>query len=146
MTVTPLTSGQQDAVRFQDMDGDGFADMIYPSIYNNDSATWKVAYNRFGQSFATPVATGVTAGRVGGDSAEGNDASIFADFNGDGKYDQLFINFDTQGKATVSSLYAGTNLLNPNSAASASNVITAFTNGFGAVTSVEYKPLTDART
>ncbi len=91
--------------------------------------------NHFGRAFAAASNTLVPAGNVGGDKAVDpveNDASIFADFNGDGKTDQLLINSNKNGEILSTSLRKGMNV-SGSRAVEPANVITSITNGFGAV-------------
>src|SRR5690606_18879284 len=55
-----------DLVRFEDWNGDGYPDLLYPSAKLNANATWKVHFNHFGREFAAAVNTGAKAGNVGG--------------------------------------------------------------------------------
>ncbi len=86
----------------------------------------------------------VPAGNVGGEGVDPieNDSSIFADFNGDGKTDQLLINNNKNGEILSASIRKGMNV-NGSRAVAPANVITSITNGFGAETKIVYKPLTD---
>ncbi|NNE06187.1 MAG: hypothetical protein HKN15_10740, partial [Xanthomonadales bacterium] len=143
-TPSPLPGGQQDLVRFEDFNGDGYPDLVYPSGEQTQSATWRVIYNRFGQAFDDPTVTSIKAGNVGGTTNVENDASIFADFNGDGKSDHFYINFNSQGKPSDSDLYLGRNQLNGSFNTAPTNVITAINNGLGALTIISYSPLTDS--
>jgi hypothetical protein len=101
--------------------------------------------NHFGREFAAVSNTWVPAGNTGGDKNSDpveNDASIFADFNGDGKPDMLLINNNKDGEILSVSMRKGMNV-SGNRAVNPANVITSITDGFGAVTAISYKPLTD---
>ena len=64
------------------------------------------------------------------------------DFSGDGKTDQLLINSNKNGEILSTSIRRGMNV-NGSRDVSPANVIRSITNGFGAVTEIVYKPLTD---
>lgn len=136
-----------DHARFEDFNGDGYADLIYPSAKLNANATWMVHENHFGRTFAAASNSGVKSGNVGGrflvDKVE-NDSSIFADFTGDGKLDQLLIDSDDLGQILASRFYKGRNRLG-GGAVEPSNVITRITDGFGATHEVTYLPMTDGK-
>ncbi|MFT5139912.1 MAG: hypothetical protein ACI9CB_001569, partial [Rhodothermales bacterium] len=144
ITASPIPLIEQQQVRFEDMNGDGFTDLIYPSALESQSASWMVLYNQFGSSFSAPsVVPNIVAGHIGSESSQG-DLSIFADFTGDGKSDNLFIDYNHQGKIGASTLKRGENASNSSAAIAPSNVITSISNGFGALTSINYLPLTDS--
>ena len=134
-----------DLVRFEDWNGDGYPDLLYPSTMLNANAKWMVHLNHFGREFASAENTGAYSGNVGGrplvDKVE-NDSSLFADFTGDGKLDQLRIDRNNLGENISSRLTKGRNLL-AGSAVAPANVITKITDGYGAIHSITYKPMTD---
>ncbi|MBT8069577.1 MAG: VCBS repeat-containing protein, partial [Gammaproteobacteria bacterium] len=132
-------------VRFEDWNGDTFPDLVYPSATLNGGAKWMLHQNYFGRVFAAATNTQVPAGNVGGDSDVDqveNDSSLFADFNGDGKTDQLLIDSNRYGEILATSMRKGMNFSGSRAVAPA-NVITSIINGFGARTDITYKPLTD---
>ena len=137
--------GVKSLVRIQDWNGDHFPDLIFPSVELDDYATWIIVQNHFGREFAAPFDTGVSTGNVGGknglDPVE-NDVSVLVDFNGDGKNDQLFIDNRPNGEILSTRLHLGINA-NGNTSIEPSNMITRITTGLGAVTEIEYKPMTD---
>ncbi len=144
--IGQVPEGIAKLVRFEDWNGDSFPDLIYPSRMLDENATWMINQNHFGREFAASSNTQVLAGNVGGDSdvgSIGSDTSIFADFSGDGKIDQLLINNNKNGEIVSTSIRKGMNV-NGNRDVEPANVITSITNGFGAVTEIAYKPLTDA--
>ncbi len=150
LTPSALPAYTNEQVRFEDMNGDGFPDFVYPSAVMNQNAVWKVIYNDFGWLFNTVSTTSLHAGHLGedgtGESTE-NDASIFADITGNGKLDQLYFNFNSQGKITTSNqdsgVYKGFNTVTSDSGEEASNVITSIENGLGGLKTLTYLPLTD---
>ncbi len=105
-----------------------------------------VHQNYFGRAFAASIDTLVPAANVGGDDDSDpveNDASVFVDFNGDGKTDMLLIDNNKKGEIISTSLRRGINVSGSRDTEPA-NVITRITNGFGAVTEISYRPLTDS--
>ncbi|MDH3903454.1 MAG: FG-GAP-like repeat-containing protein, partial [Xanthomonadales bacterium] len=143
--ISQVAEGANEVVRFEDWNGDSYPDLIYPSSTLNDNARWMINQNHFGRTYAAATNTLVLAGNVGGDSDSDpveNDASVFADFNGDGKTDQLLINNNSNGEILSSSIRKGMNVSGSREV-EAANVITTITNGFGAITEISYKPLTD---
>jgi len=133
-------------VRFEDWNDDGYPDLIYPSAVLDASATWMIYQNHFGRAFAAAANTLIPAGNVGGDKDTDpveNDASVFADFSGDGKTDQLLIDNGDKGSIKSTLIRTGINTIT-NRTAEPANVITTITNGFGAVTDIAYGPLTDS--
>ena len=100
-------------VRFKDWNGDSYPDLIYPSGILNDNARWLINQNHFGRIFAAVSNTLVPAGNAGGnpiiDPVE-NDASVFADFNGDGKDELLLIDSDDEGEILSASIHLGMNV------------------------------------
>lgn len=134
-----------DHARFEDFNGDGYPDLIYPSAHLNANATWMVHENHFGRTFAAAINSGVKSGNVGGqllvDKVE-NDSSIFADFSGDGKLDQLLVDSDHLGVIQATRFYKGRNRLGGGTI-EPSNVITKITDGYGATHEVNYLPMTD---
>ena len=143
--INQVPEGVNELVRFEDWNGDSYPDLIYPSRILYDNAQWMINQNHFGRAYAAASNTLVLAGNVGGDRIADpveNDASVFADFNGDGKTDQLLINNNKDGEILSSSIRKGMNVSGSREVEPA-NVITTITNGFGAVTDIFYKPLTD---
>ena len=144
--INQVPDGVNELVRFEDWNGDSYPDFIYPSRILNANARWMINQNHFGRTFAAASNTLVLAGNVGGDKNVDpveNDASVFADFSGDGKTDQLLINNNSNGGILSSSIRKGMNVSGSREV-EAANVITSITNGFGAVTQIFYKPLTDS--
>ena len=144
--IAQVPDGVNKLARFEDWNGDSFPDLVYPSVVLNAGATWLINQNHFGRAFAATANTGVPAGNVGGDEDVDpveNDASVFADYDGDGKNDQLLINYDSSGQILATTLRRGMNVSGSRAVAPA-NVITTITNGFGALKEISYKPLTDS--
>jgi len=132
--------------RFEDWNGDGYADLIYPSDTLSDNAKWMLHQNHFGRVFAAPFDTQVPAGNVGGDHDDDqveNDSSIFADFSGDGKTDLLSIDRKKTGEILSVQIRKGMNV-SGSYAKKPANVITSIFTGLGAVTKITYMPLTDS--
>lgn len=140
-----VPAGANKLVRFEDWNGDAFPDLIYPSDTLNDNAKWMLYQNHFGRAFAAATNTQVPAGNVGGDSEVDpvqNDASVFADFDGDGKTDLLSIDIGKKGAIRSSTMRKGMNVSGSRLEEPA-NVITSIISGLGAATEITYKPLTD---
>jgi hypothetical protein len=136
--IGQVPDGINKLTRFEDWNGDGYPDLIYPSGTLNANAKWMVNLNHFGRSFAAAFNTLVPAGNVGGNSIIDpveNDASVFADFDGDGKRDQLLINKDKNGEILSAWMRKGMNV-SGSRAVEPANVITSITNGFGAQTGI----------
>src|SRR5690606_17982722 len=73
------------------------------------------------------------------------DFGVFADFNGDGKTDHLFINMSSSGSVQSTELRLGGNRLAAGSTVAVpSSLLTGLTDGFGARTTLTYSPLTDS--
>ena len=143
--IGPLPDGSNELVRFEDYNGDGYPDLLYPSAILADNAKWMSYQNHFGRVFASSFNTLVPAGNVGGERGSDpveNDSSIFADFNGDGKTDQLLIDNNKRGGILAVQLRKGLNA-SGSQVMEPANVITAITNGFGMRTEVGYLPMTD---
>ncbi|MFC1702756.1 FG-GAP-like repeat-containing protein, partial [Pseudomonadota bacterium] len=143
--IGQVPAGINKLVRFEDWNGDSYPDLIYPSSKLNAYAKWMINQNHFGREFAAVSNTWVPAGNTGGDKNSDpveNDASIFSDFNGDGKPDMLLINNNKNGEILSVSMRKGMNV-SGNRAVNPANVITSITDGLGAVTAISYKPLTD---
>ncbi|MCF6262640.1 MAG: FG-GAP-like repeat-containing protein, partial [Xanthomonadales bacterium] len=121
-------------LRFDDWNGDGYPDLIYPSELESQSATWMVLENAFGLGFPGGA---MNTGKPAGNVSIHRDASLFVDFTGDGKRDHLFVDYNNEGKFDAATMRMGTNANQVN------HVITSITNGLGAVTNISYKPLTD---
>ncbi|MEE8339534.1 MAG: putative Ig domain-containing protein, partial [Xanthomonadales bacterium] len=140
ISVASFTDGEQSRLsRFQDLNGDGYPEFIYPSAIASANAVWVVHENQFGSAF--------TAARTSNDKygdSERGDASILVDVNGDGMVDNLFIDIDSRGRVDASNtrVYLGRNGAG-GSTSQAVNVITRVTDGFGAQTTISFKPLTD---
>jgi RHS repeat-associated protein len=144
--IAHVPDGVNELARFEDWNDDSYPDLAYPSAVLDGSATWMVSQNHFGRVFAAAVDTMVLAGNVGGDADNDpveNDVSVFADFTGDGKADQLFIDSKKTGEITSTGFRMGTNV-SGSPGIEPANVITRITNGFGAVTEIVYRPLTDS--
>ena len=143
--IGKVPEGVSKLVRFEDWTGDSYPDLIYPAAILTSTAIWMMYQNHFGRAFAAAINTLVPVGNVGGDIGTDpveNDASIFADFNGDGKTDQLQIDNDTEGRIRATRLRKGMNV-SGSRVTEPANVITRILGGLGAVTEIEYKPLTD---
>jgi len=138
--VASFTDGDQSKLsRFQDMNGDGYPEFIYPNAIASANAVWVVHENQFGSAFTAAQ----TSNDKYGDSDSG-DASILVDVNGDGMVDNLFIDIDSRGRVdeTNTRVYLGRNSAG-GSTTQAVNLVTRITDGFGAQTTISYKPLTD---
>jgi RHS repeat-associated protein len=124
---------------FRDLTGDGYPEFIYPSAIGSNSAVWMLHQNRFGASFTAAQNSQDSFGN----SAE-FDQSLLLDFSGDGLIDNLFVNRSADGSIQSSStrLYYGRNSAGGSSTA-AINVVSTVSDGFGASTSIRYRPLTD---
>jgi len=144
--IGQVPAGVNKLVRFEDWNGDSYPDLVYPSAVLDANARWMINQNHFGRAFAAVANTGVPAGNVGGDKDRDpveNDTSVFADFDGDGKNDQLLINNDRNGEILSTTIRKGMNV-SGSRAVEPANVITSVTNGYGAVKEIFYKPLTDS--
>ncbi|MEJ8568906.1 putative Ig domain-containing protein [Elongatibacter sediminis] len=132
---------QSSRAGFVDMTGDGFPELIYPSSLSSSGATWQQHDNQFGHAFASARNTGIRFG-----NAEEFDQSLLADFDGDGMLDNLFIDLDSRGRvrSTTTRFYAGVNSADGSSSL-AVNRLSRITDGFGAETILDYRPLTDAQ-
>ncbi|NOR21036.1 MAG: hypothetical protein GQ538_13220, partial [Xanthomonadales bacterium] len=141
-----VPEGTSELTRFEDWNGDGYPDLVYPSAILDDNAKWMLYQNHFGREFAASMNTQIPAGNVGGerdsDPVE-NDSSVFADFDGDGKTDQLLIDNNQNGEILSTTLRKGMNV-SGSRAAEPANVVTSISNGFGMLTEISYRPLTDA--
>ncbi len=143
--IGQVPDGVNKLARMEDWNGDSYPDLVYPSAVLQANARWMVSQNHFGRMFAASANTGVPAGNVGGDADYDpveNDTSVFADFDGDGKRDQLMIGYNRYGEIDSTMLRRGRNV-SGSRAVEPANVITSITNGFGATTEIAYKPLTD---
>lgn len=137
----PPNDARSDQARFIDITGDGYPEMTYPDLIDNDRATWMVQVNDLGNGFAAPQTSTMPVGNA----AQG-DTGIMLDFTGDAIVDQLVIDWRPDGagaEAGSTKLRRGINLISGLSG-EAGNVIAAFEDGLGARTEVQYLPLTDA--
>jgi hypothetical protein len=134
-----LQVGIHHAAQVQDVNGDGWPDLLYPSAPELATAKWAVHLNQRGLGFG---AAQLTVAPVG--NSLDKDFGVFADFTGDGKLDQLFVNLSSLGEVQGTELHLGGNSLSAGSvAAIPSSVVTRIVDGFGAATSISYRPLTD---
>jgi RHS repeat-associated protein len=123
--------------RLEDWNGDGLPDLAYPDSIEA-SARWLVMFNNQGSTFSAPLEGGVPAGAF----LEG-DASLFADFSGDGKRDFLFIDRDTYGQLSAVTLHQGINLLTGSKQEEAVNVLQNIRHGLGSRIGINWLPLTN---
>jgi len=136
----PPDDERAELARFIDITGDGFPEMLYPSLLESDNAIWKVHHNDLGQGFSAPMASSMPAGN----SLHG-DSGVMLDFTADGILDQLFIDWRADGNGAeedTTRLRLGVNLITSQTA-QAPNVISTVENGFGARNLISYSPLTD---
>ncbi len=126
-------------VRFIDYDGNGYTDILFIDDKQitdpthpapNAQEKWQVVYNH---------ADGLVGDRDvtdlwGGDDGQG-DQTLFLDFNGDGRLDQIFVNKNSENRVTNAWLNFARNALDIPTVTSAwsyhtpLNVITAFKTG-----------------
>jgi len=108
-----------------DFNGDGKTDLL---LYYNDSASWRsvVALANGDGTFSPPVGWGSTGNYSVWPEGTG-------DFNGDGKTDLLLYYNDISSWRSV---VASSN--------SSSRLLAAVTSGLGSVTTITYKPISDA--
>jgi len=112
-----------DQVQLVDYNGDGYPDLVYPS-----SGTLVARlYDPWNKSFG---------GEMGIIPFQSSDQFLFADMDGDGHNDLVY--FAKGGSSTTVYVYKSTDQ------GQASNRVTQINNGFGNVTEITYKPLTDA--
>lgn len=138
-TMPSIPSDRLSYIQFADYTGDGLPDLLYPSAIGSATAKWNMLENVVGGGFAAAITLTIGSGNVNVDK----DLSLFSDFTGDGKLDQLFL--DYSGTSIIARyLRRGSNGLSGNLANEPSNVISSITTGLGAVTKFSYKPLTDA--
>ncbi|MFN4290100.1 MAG: FG-GAP-like repeat-containing protein [Permianibacter sp.] len=110
-----------------DLNTDGLPDVVYPH-----SGYYYVAYQQGDASFSVPTSSGARA------ESAGDRQDVFGDFNGDGKLDIVELFFDSEGNN-----HSSQQMQLFGNAGRAHNVISKITLPTGAVTNVEYKPLTD---
>jgi len=124
---------------FLDTTGDGLPEFLYPSLLGSSSAVWKLHENQHGSAFGTAQ----TSSAKFGNSAD-FDSSILVDINGDGMLDNLFVDLSGgQVQTSTTRVYLGNNSVIGAPGAQAMNLISGITDGFGAQTTVTYKPLTE---
>ena len=137
----PPDEERAELARFIDLSGDGFPEMIYPNMLGSDHARWMIQINDLGHGFSAPQTSTMPVG-----NSDQNDFSVFLDFTADGISDQIFVDWDSGVQGAVAGttrLQWGHNLLTGQTH-DAANVINQITNGFGAETTIEYRPLTDS--
>lgn len=139
-------------LQFADVNGDGKIDLIYPTG-DITSTTTSLVYYYVDVVPSTATAWAFTPAQAIGTGVHntGQWVSLFGDFDGDGITD--FLSVLTGSNSSTGNLYttrvASTSacIASSNSATCsryhAHDVITAFTNGFGATTTVAYQPLTN---
>ncbi|RMH88121.1 hypothetical protein EBB59_12165 [Lysobacter pythonis] len=126
LPATPLPAqGNLDKLRFADLNGDGRTDLLHTV----GGTRYHVSPALPAGGFGTPYA--LQAGEVVGE----NDLPIFADVDGDGHLDYLRLSLGGSRGIPVA-LYRASARHAPR------DVITRFTNGFGAETDLHYASLT----
>ncbi len=127
-------------IRFADIDGNGFLDLMYPSPGTvDDNRTWQIRYwKNDGYGTADP------SHFKSGDINDEGDTSIFMDANGDGMTDHLFINRDptaTPAGITTTMTLGFNALAAPAIVFEPENVVTKITDGLGAEIIMGYKSM-----
>ncbi|MDO9054719.1 MAG: toxin TcdB middle/N-terminal domain-containing protein, partial [Gallionella sp.] len=115
-----------------DFNGDGKMDYMW--IPNNSDGRWLVAYST-GNGFTTPVySSPAIPATISGYLAYHSQPQYmkFADFNGDGKMDYMWIPNNSDGRWLVA--YSTSNVM----------LISSITTGLNAITTIDYKPLTNS--
>jgi len=128
-------------LRLADVNGDELLDALFPSSSSSGSATWQVAYWRpwlnsgMGGFDATLTATNASAHRI-----DTGSLSLFADFNKDGKTDQILLrrDEDTRYEGLVA---RGRDQLTGSVGYQPTRMVRRITDGFGAWTELNYQSL-----
>lgn len=144
-TITGLLFANGDAVTTGDFDGDGRADLLAWQKAEDGNQGWQIAYARGAKSAYNAVADSIAFSAVQQISAPtpnvakiGSDARI-GDFNGDGISD-VSLRVSQGGPMQVLSPGA----LNGTATGARQEMITRITDGLGAVTQIDYAPVTDS--
>ncbi|MDR0248033.1 MAG: hypothetical protein LBI16_06560, partial [Burkholderiales bacterium] len=131
--VNGLNAGTEH-VFFGDFNGDGRTDTVSVSTMNADGSqgygVWKVCL-----STGTSFSCSSWDGPWGGKTTDWEKTLVIGDFNGDGKTDILRI--DADGRGMIG--YSGGAI--PGKPA---DVVTKITTGLGAITNIDYAPITDS--
>jgi len=140
ITNWPTDAGLRKYVQFADVTGDGHPDALIPSASGSGTAVWRVsAWDRGLDSgngnFGVLTTTTAQSG-----SLTGGANSVFADFNGDGKLDQLQTTIDN-GNVRVRRGW-GRNSLTGSSTYEGIFLLRRIADGFGAWSDFSYKSLT----
>jgi RHS repeat-associated protein len=145
IAITGITSnGASPPLQLVDVNGDGKIDLVYPAsggTYNYVSLVPSTTATG-GWAFSTPQAMS-----AGVHSSSGWIAML-GDFDGDGAPDFLSLTASSSNNLYASRVASGSTCTALSNSAGCSryharDVITRFTNGFGAATNVAYQPLTN---
>lgn len=133
-SALPLSNYREHA-RFADVNGDGRTDLLY-LVESGGNKVYYVRRSLPGGGFATgaPLAGGNARLCEGGGCNPAERSGMFGDVDGDGNLDFLSFNFASSN--------LGLYVSRSNGRFAPRDVITQFTNGFGASTFVAYAPLT----
>ncbi len=139
ITTWPTDVGLRKYIQLVDISGNGHPDALIPTSHNSTTAMWQISkWNRSLNSgeggFGTLVATSALAGKFT-DGAQ----SIFADFNGNGRTDQLLLR-PSSGNLNVTRFW-GVNSSSFSPAYDGHFMLRRITDGLGAWTQLSYKSL-----
>ncbi|GAB4195756.1 MAG: hypothetical protein Tsb002_28520 [Wenzhouxiangellaceae bacterium] len=133
----PTDTNIRKQLRLQDVNGDGYPDLLFPNSVSSTTALWRVAYWSWnaGGGYLAAVNTSVQAGHI-------NNGAVteFADYNGDGKLDALYLR--PNNGALEMRRGMGRNTISGSSTYEPAFLIDTFTNGLGARDKAIYKAMT----